>query len=85
KVAAPFQTCEFDIMYNEGISRSGDLIDIGSELGVITKSGNSYSFGEERMGVGRENARMYLATNIELMEKIRQEAWDKFKKDRMAA
>jgi len=82
KVAAPFQTCEFDIMYNEGISRSGDLIDIGSEMGVIAKSGNSYSYGEERLGVGRENARMYLATNIELMEKIRQEAWEKFKKEK---
>lgn len=82
KVAAPFQTCEFDIMYNEGISRSGDLIDIGSEMGVITKSGNSYSYGEERLGVGRENARMYLATNIELMEKIRQQAWEKFKKEK---
>jgi len=82
KVAAPFQTCEFDIMYNEGISRSGDLIDIGSEMGVITKSGNSYSYGEERLGIGRENARMYLATNIELMEKIRQQAWEKFKKEK---
>ena len=82
KVAAPFQTCEFDIMYNEGISRSGDLIDVGSELGVITKSGNSYGYGDERLGVGREAARMYLAANEKLMQKIRDEVWEKFKKEK---
>ncbi len=85
KVAAPFQTCEFDIMYNEGISRSGDLIDIGTELGIVEKSGNSYTFEGEKLGVGRENARMYLATNVDLMQRIRDNTWEKFKKDRLAA
>ncbi|MEK7125404.1 MAG: recombinase RecA [Patescibacteria group bacterium] len=85
KVAAPFQTCEFDIMYNEGISKSGDLIDIGTELGIVEKSGNSYTFEGEKLGVGRENARMYLATNADLMQRIRDNTWEKFKKDRLAA
>jgi len=85
KVAAPFQTCEFDIMYNEGISRSGDLIDIGTELGIVEKNGNSYTFEGEKLGVGRENARMYLATNTDLMSRIRGQTWEKFKKDRLAA
>lgn len=85
KVAAPFQTCEFDIMYNEGISRSGDLIDIGTELGIVEKSGLSYTFEGEKLGVGRENARIYLATNADLMQRIRDNTWEKFKKDRIAA
>jgi len=60
KVAPPFKTCEFDIMYNEGISRVGDLIDAGVKYGVLKKSGNSYSFGEEKLGVGREKAKQFL-------------------------
>jgi len=75
KVAAPFQTCEFDIMYNEGISLSGDLLDLGVEKGVIKKSGNSYTFGEERLGVGRETAKAYLKANPKLMSTIRKEIW----------
>ncbi|MFA5029954.1 MAG: recombinase RecA [Patescibacteria group bacterium] len=76
KVAPPFQTCEFDIMYNEGISLSGDLLDIGVEKGVIKKSGNSYSFGEEKLGSGRENAKSYLRVNPKLMKLIRQTVWE---------
>jgi len=79
KVAAPFQTCEFDIMYNEGISLSGDLIDVGVEKGVINKSGNSYSFAEEKLGVGRETAKAYLRSNPKLMSAIRQEVWQRVK------
>ncbi|PLX26398.1 recombinase RecA, partial [Candidatus Parcubacteria bacterium] len=60
KVAAPFRTTEFDIMYNEGISVSGDLLDTGIEHKIINKSGNSYSYGEEKFGVGREKAKLYL-------------------------
>lgn len=73
KVAAPFQTAEFDIMYNEGISISGDIIDTGVEKGVIKKSGNSYAFGDEKLGVGRENAKKYLKDNPKIMGKIREE------------
>jgi len=71
KVAPPFKTCEFDIMYNEGISISGDLLDTGVSYGVVNKSGNSYYFGEERMGVGRENAKKYLRDNNKLKDQIK--------------
>ncbi len=71
KVAAPFQTCEFDIMYNEGISVAGDLLDIGVENKVITKAGNSYSYESEKFGVGRETAKLYLKEHPELIKTIR--------------
>ena len=80
KVAAPFQTTEFDIMYNEGISLSGDLIDKGVEMEVVGKAGNSYSYGEEKLGVGRENAKQYLRENPKTAEKIRKQIWENFKK-----
>ncbi len=78
KVAAPFRTCEFDIMYNEGISLAGDLIDVGTEFGIIKKSGNSYSYGEEKLGMGRENAKSGLRERPELFPEIREQtiaAW----------
>ncbi len=71
KVAAPFKIAEFDIMYNEGISISGDLLDRGVELGVIQKSGNSYAYGEHKLGVGRETARKALGADAKLMKEIR--------------
>jgi len=73
KVAAPFRTCEFDIMYNEGISLSGDAIDLGTELGVIKKSGNSYAYGETKLGVGRENAKLFLKQNPKILKEIKKE------------
>lgn len=71
KVAPPFQSCEFDIMYNEGISIAGDMIDLGVEYGTINKKGNTYSFNEEKLGVGREVARSYLIENQATLEAIR--------------
>ena len=71
KVAAPFRTCEFDIMYNEGISISGDLLDTGVTNNVINKSGNSYSYGDIKLGVGRENAKRFLRADKKLMKEIR--------------
>lgn len=71
KVAPPFQTTEFDIMYNEGISIPGDLLDTGVAHKVITKSGNTYSFANEKLGVGRENAKTYLASRSDLIQAIR--------------
>jgi recombination protein RecA len=70
KVAAPFREAEFDILYGEGISREGDLIDLGVDKGVIEKSGTWMSFGGERMGQGRENARVFLKENKDIRDKI---------------
>ncbi|HAZ28666.1 MAG TPA: recombinase RecA [Candidatus Magasanikbacteria bacterium] len=80
KVAAPFRTTEFDIMYNEGISLSGDLLDTGVLHKVVTKLGNSYSFGEEKLGVGREKAKQYLRENSKLMKKINEQIWEAVKR-----
>jgi recombination protein RecA len=66
KVAPPFKAVEFDIMYGTGISREGDVLDIGADLDVIQKSGSWYSFEGERMGQGRENAKEYLKNNPEI-------------------
>jgi recombination protein RecA len=74
KVAAPFRTTEFDIMYNEGISVPGDLLDSGVELGIVNKSGNSYSFGGEKLGVGRENAKLALKERPALMKEMREKS-----------
>lgn len=71
KVAPPFRFCEFDIMYNEGISIAGDLLDVGTIYGTIKKAGNSYSFGEIKLGVGRENAKRFLRADKKLMKEIR--------------
>ncbi len=80
KVAAPFRTTVFDIMYNEGISVAGDLIDTGIAHNVVNKSGNSYSFGEEKFGVGREKAKAYLRENPKLMKQIEKEIWQAVKR-----
>lgn len=82
KVAPPFQTCEFDIMYNEGISISGDVLDIGVEKGVLKKNGNSYLFGEEKLGVGRENVKTYLRENPKLIQAIKKQVWQIVEKAR---
>jgi recombination protein RecA len=70
KVAPPFRTAEFDIMYNEGISRSGDLLDLATEMDVVTKRGAFYSYGETRLGQGRENAKRFLRENEDLFALI---------------
>jgi len=73
KVSAPLKTCEFDIMYNEVISLSGDILDTGTLYGVITKRGNAYSFGDIKLGVGRENAKRFLREDKKLMETMRKQ------------
>jgi recombination protein RecA len=70
KVAAPFREAEFDILYGEGISREGDLIDLGVEKGLLEKSGTWISYGGERMGQGRENARVFLKENKDIRDKL---------------
>jgi recombination protein RecA len=70
KVAAPFREAEFDILYGEGISREGDLIDLGVDKGVLEKSGTWISYGGERLGQGRENARVFLKENKDIRDKL---------------
>ena len=70
KVAAPFREAEFDILYGEGISREGDLIDLGVDKGILEKSGTWISYAGERMGQGRENARVFLREHKDIREKL---------------
>src|SRR5574338_948455 len=70
KVAPPFRQAEFDILYNEGISFEGDLLDLGVDAGVVEKSGSWYSYGGERVGQGREAARRFLKENADVRERI---------------
>lgn len=78
KVAPPFQMTEFDIMYNEGISKEGDLIELGVKLGIIKKAGAWFQFGENKLGQGREASKKFLKENqkvaIEILKKIKEEA-----------
>jgi recombination protein RecA len=70
KVAAPFREAEFDIMYGQGISREGDLIDVGAAQNIVEKSGSWYSYKGERIGQGRENARQFLKDNPDIAQKL---------------
>ena len=70
KVAPPFRRAEFDIMYGKGISKVGEIIDLGVDLGIVKKSGSWFSYGETRLGQGRDSVKNLLADNIELMEEL---------------
>ncbi len=70
KVAPPFKEVEFDIMYGEGISKTGEIVDLGVKVGVVEKSGSWYSYGDERIGQGRENAKLFLKTNPAVAKEI---------------
>jgi recombination protein RecA len=70
KVAPPFRTAEFDIMFNEGISKIGDMLDLASSLDIISKRGAFFSYGDIRLGQGRENAKEFLHQNKELSAEI---------------
>ena len=70
KVAPPFKDAEFDIIYGEGISKEGDILDLGVSLGIVEKSGAWYSFAEDRIGQGRQNVKRFLAENIDIRDKI---------------
>lgn len=76
KVAAPFRTCEFDIMYNEGISVPGDALDTAVAYRVVDKKGNSYLYGEEKLGVGREAAKRYLKETPKTLQTIKKQVMD---------
>jgi recombination protein RecA len=78
KVAAPFRECEFDILYGEGISREGDVLDVAAEAGILEKSGAWYSFGGERIGQGRDNARQFLKEHADLAQSLEQKVLQQF-------
>lgn len=83
KVAPPFREVEIDVLFNEGISRAGEVLDIGSDRGIIKKSGAFYSYGETKLGQGRDNARTFLKANEKLLKEIEKEVrkskkWDDF-------
>ena len=69
-MAPPFQTCEFDILFDEGISKLGDLIDLSTEYGIVRKAGAHYSHGDTRLGLGRENVRKFLKENTDIAAEI---------------
>ena len=70
KMAPPFKVIEFDIMYGEGISKTGELLDLGAKAGIVEKSGSWFSFADQRIGQGRENAKQFLADNAAVAERI---------------
>ena len=85
KVAPPFKEAEFDIMFGKGISREGDLLDIAANLGLIVKSGAWYSYQNEKIGQGRENAKLYLAGHPEVMQTIEKEIRSQYHLDGQTA
>ncbi|MFS0907682.1 recombinase RecA [Priestia aryabhattai] len=76
KMAPPFRIAEVDIMYGEGISKEGEILDIGSEVDIVQKSGSWFAYNEERLGQGRENAKIFLKENPEIREEIRKSVID---------
>ncbi|MCL2074810.1 MAG: DNA recombination/repair protein RecA, partial [Marinilabiliaceae bacterium] len=70
KVAPPFRKAEFDLMYGEGISKTGEILDLGTELNIIKKSGSWFSYGDTKLGQGRDNVKALLRDNIELSEEL---------------
>jgi recombination protein RecA len=78
KVAPPFRVAEVDIMYGEGISKEGEIIDLGSELDIVQKSGSWYSYNDERLGQGRENAKLFLKENPDIRLQIQQKIRDHY-------
>ena len=81
KVAPPFKTAEFDIMYGEGISKTGEVLDIGVELDIIEKSGSWFSYGGSKLGQGRDSVKSILKDNPELMEELEQKILEQLKSD----
>ena len=79
KVAPPFKTAEFDIMYGEGISKTGEVLDLGVELDIIEKSGSWFSYGGSKLGQGRDSVKLILMDNPELMEELEQKILEQIK------
>lgn len=81
KVAPPFRVAEFDLMFTEGISKEGDLIDLGVKLGVVTKSGSWYQYGDQKLGQGREGAKQFLRENPKIAKQIEEKVTVKAEKE----
>jgi len=79
KTAPPFRTAEFDIIYGEGISREGDILDLGAKVGVVSKTGAWYQYGPEKLGQGREAAKEFLREHIKIAKTIEEEIRKKWK------
>ena len=73
KTAPPFRQAEFDLIYDKGISREGDLVDLGVKYGLVTKAGAFFGYGEDKLGQGRENAKKFLVENPKIAEKLEKE------------
>ncbi len=82
KVAPPFRRAEFDIMFGEGISRSGEIIDLGVEMNIVKKSGSWYSYNDTKLGQGRDAAKQVIADNPELAEELSARIFAELKKDK---
>lgn len=85
KVAPPFKTAEFDMIFGKGISKSGDLLDIATEKGIVTRSGTYYNYGEVRLGQGRDNARTFLDGHQDIFKEIDTKLRNQLKADKAAA
>ena len=84
KIAAPFRIAEFDIMYNEGISKTGDILDLAVEHEILGKSGAFYKYNDQNIGQGRENAKRYLLENPEVMAEIEKKVRAKIRGEEIA-
>jgi recombination protein RecA len=82
KVASPFRQAEFDIEFGKGISTAGCLIDLGIENNVVTKSGSFFSYGDERLGQGRNNAKAFLNEHVEIAKEIESKIYEALRIDR---
>jgi recombination protein RecA len=78
KVAPPFKEVEFDLIYGEGISREGDVLDLAVEKNIVEKSGTWYTYQDKRIGQGRENAKVFLKENIKMQEEIEKEILENY-------
>ena len=84
KIAPPFKEAEFDIMFGEGISREGDVLDLAANVGIINKSGAWYAYNDAKIGQGRENAKIYLKENPDIFEEVERKVREKYNLDGMA-
>ena len=84
KVAPPFKQCEFDMIFSQGISKEGELIDLGVEHKIVERAGAWYSYGDTRIGQGRDNARVFLMENSEIADQIESQIRQKLNTDKQA-